>query len=121
MDEYKASVQGVDDALARLNATLASYKTLNLNNERPQASQREQAKKDHVTRTSQAKPSDHDPSSVSFRTFQVVSKVSSVPVDYRTWWARSCEGSSRRYGQVCCKMIPKPDLSAYRYSLEHSQ
>jgi hypothetical protein len=26
MDEYKASVQGVDNALARLNATLASYK-----------------------------------------------------------------------------------------------
>lgn len=113
MDEYKASVQGVDDALARLNATLASYKTLNLNAEHSQVSQRELTQKSHVPQSSQVKPLDHDPASVSFRTFQVISKVSGTPGDYRSWWATSSEGSSHRYGQVCSAIALKASLRTH--------
>lgn len=105
MDEYKASVQGVDDALARLNATLASYKTLDLNNGRPKASQRAKVNKTNAaTQDRQADLSDHDRASIGFRTFQVVTKVSGLSAEYKTWWAKSCESSSHRYGQVRCVM-----------------
>ena len=101
MEEYKASVQGVDDALARLNATLASYKSLTLQSkpERQEASKKVQV--DKTTPGEQpALVSQDRPSAIVLRTYQVISKVSSGSVSLEVWEANSYGAASQRYVQV---------------------
>lgn len=100
MDEYKASVQGVDDALARLNATLASYKLSGNLPKKPVA--------DHETKST------HEPASLGdtpqvpeeargtlkHHVFQVVSKVVSEPVDWETWNSLSDAEALQKYPEV---------------------
>jgi hypothetical protein len=101
MDEYKASVQGVDNALARLNATLASYKISGNLPRKPAA--------DPVTEFELVSASlVGDPRAVSeqalgqlkHHVFQVVSKVASEPVDWETWNAMTDEESLQKYPEV---------------------
>jgi hypothetical protein len=101
MDQYKASVQGVDNALARLNATLASYKISGNLPKKPTA--------DHVTESELVSASIvDDPRAVSEQAlgqlkhhmFQVVSKVASEPVDWESWNAMTDEESLQKYPEV---------------------
>lgn len=105
MDEYKASVQGVDNALARLNATLASYK---ISGKKPAANP--------VTKTEIVPASlvdgAHGVSKEALGTlkhhiFQVVSKVVSEPVDWETWNSMSDEEALQKYPEVrfCSSLI----------------
>jgi hypothetical protein len=101
MDEYKASVQGVDNALARLNATLASYKISGNLPKKPTA--------DPVTEPELASASLVDgPRAVSeqalgqlkHHVFQVVSKVASEPVDWESWNAMTDAEALQKYPEV---------------------
>lgn len=101
MDEYKASVQGVDEALARLNATLASYKISGNLPKKPAA--------DHVTESELASASLADGTNVvaegslgrlKHHIFQVVSKVASESVDWETWNAMSDAEALQKYPEV---------------------
>lgn len=101
MDEYKASVQGVDEALARLNATLASYKISGNLPKKPAA--------DHVTESEPVPASvlDGMPKGslgrLKHHIFQVVSKVASEPVDWETWNAMSDAEALQKYPEVRLK------------------
>ena len=102
MEEYKASVQGVDDALARLNATLASYDSLKLKKGDSATSvQARQGEKEHIPESAQVSPTYTSPSSITFRTFQVVSKVSSEPLEFTSWRAQHYEQPNNRHTEVC--------------------
>jgi hypothetical protein len=101
MDQYKASVQGVDNALARLNATLASYKISGNLPKKPTA--------DHVTESELVSASMvGDPRAVSeqalgqlkHHVFQVVSKVASEPVDWESWNAMTDAEALQKYPEV---------------------
>ena len=102
MDEYKASVQGVDNALARLNATLASYKISGNLPKKPAA--------DLVTESQHAPAALADGTNVGSQEslatlkhhiFQVVSKVASEPVDWETWTSMSDAEALQKYPEVC--------------------
>jgi hypothetical protein len=101
MDEYKASVQGVDNALARLNATLASYKISGNLPKKPTA--------DPVTESELVSASlVDDPRAASkealdqlkHHVFQVVSKVASEPVDWESWNAMTDAEALQKYPEV---------------------
>lgn len=98
MEEYKASVQGVDDALARLNATLASYKLLDRHTDAPAAPKKDKAK-GHVSQGRQASQPVHERTTIGYRTFLVASKVSKVPLEWESWRSRSLE-ETKQYAQV---------------------
>ena len=106
MDEYKASVQGVDNALARLNATLASYK---ISGNLPKKSAADLVKETELASAS-LKNGTHEGAqdtlgSLKHHIFQVVSKVTSEPVDWETWVSMSDAESLQKYPEVC---IPNP-------------
>jgi hypothetical protein len=117
MDEYKASVQGVDNALARLNATLASYKISGNLPKKPAA--------DLVTKSGNASASSingthADPEgavgSLKHHIFQVVSKVASEPVDWETWTSMSDAEALQKYPEV--RVITYSDQTI-EYQLTH--
>jgi hypothetical protein len=90
MDQYKASVQGVDNALARLNATLASYKISGNLPKKPTA--------DHVTESELVSAS--MVGELKHHVFQVVSKVASEPVDWESWNAMTDAEALQKYPEV---------------------
>ena len=102
MDEYKASVQGVDNALARLNATLASYK---ISGNLPKKSAADLVKESELASASLVDGTHVGAQgtlgSLKHHIFQVVSKVTSEPVDWETWVSMSDAESLQRYPEVC--------------------
>lgn len=101
MDEYRASVQGVDDALARLNATLASYK---LSGNLPKKPTADPVSQPPVPETSTANTTSipkEARGTLKHHVFQIVSKVTSEPVDWATWNALSDEEALQKYPEVC--------------------
>jgi hypothetical protein len=101
MDEYKASVQGVDNALARLNATLASYK---ISGNLPKKSAADLVKESELASASLANGSNDGTQGtlglLKHHIFQVVSKVTSEPVDWETWVSMSDAESLQKYPEV---------------------
>jgi len=101
MDEYKASVQGVDNALARLNATLASYK---ISGNLPKKSAADLVKESELASASLVDGahvgSQGALGSLKHHIFQVVSKVASEPVDWETWVSMSDAESLQKYPEV---------------------
>ena len=101
MDEYKASVQGVDNALARLNATLASYK---ISGNLPKKSAADLVKDSELASASLVdgvhKGAQGALESLKHHIFQVVSKVTSEPVDWETWVSMSDAESLQKYPEV---------------------
>lgn len=102
MDQYKASVQGVDEALARLNATLASYKISGNLPKKPAAD----LVKESDLASASLNNGTHEGtqgtlSSLKHHIFQVVSKVTSEPVDWETWVSMSDAESLQKYPEVC--------------------
>lgn len=101
MEEYKASVQGVDEALARLNATLASYK---ISGNLPKKS----AAGPVTGSESLPSSSTEETNAVSkealgtlkHHIFQVVSKVVSEPVDWETWTSMSDAEALQKHPEV---------------------
>ena len=101
MDEYKASVQGVDDALARLNATLASYKLSGNLPKKPSADPVTQPSVPVSSTTENASPIPEEArGTLKHHVFQVVSKVTSEPVDWETWNALSDDEALQKYPEV---------------------
>jgi hypothetical protein len=101
MDEYKASVQGVDNALARLNATLASYK---ISGNLPKKSAADLVKESELASASLHNGT-HEGTrgtlgSLKHHIYQVVSKVTSEPVDWETWVSMSDAESLQKYPEV---------------------
>jgi hypothetical protein len=118
MEEYKASVKGVDDALARLNATLASYKISGNLPKKPAA--------DPVTESELVSASlVDDPYAASeqalgqlkHHVFQVVSKVASEPVDWESWNAMTDAEALQKYPEV--RFYNQPEL-CFVYQLAHA-
>lgn len=104
MEQYKASVQGVDDALARLNATLASYKISgNLPKKPPgnpvAAAEPVPSAQAFSTGTTSQVPEDAR-GTLKHHVFQVVSKVVSEPVDWETWNSISDAEALQKYPEV---------------------
>jgi hypothetical protein len=101
MDEYKASVQGVDNALARLNATLASYKISGHLPKKPAADPVTESELVAASMVDGTRPvSKGALDDLKHHIFQVVSKVASEPVDWETWNAISDEESLQKYPEV---------------------
>ena len=101
MEEYKASVQGVDNALARLNATLASYKISGNLPKKPAAdlvAESEPAPASSVNGTHAGSQGAHG--SLKHHIFQVVSQVASEPVDWETWTSMSDAEALQKYPEV---------------------
>jgi hypothetical protein len=101
MDQYKASVQGVDNALARLNATLASYK---ISGNLPEKSAADLVKESELASASLHNGT-HEGTrgtlgSLKHHIYQVVSKVTSEPVDWETWVSMSDAESLQKYPEV---------------------
>jgi hypothetical protein len=101
MDQYKASVQGVDDALARLNATLASYK---ISGNLPKKAVAEPVAESPVaseqSSTSTAQVPDGVRGTLKHHVYQVVSKVIDEPVDWHTWNDMSDGETDQKYPEV---------------------
>jgi len=101
MDQYKASVQGVDDALARLNATLASYK---ISGNLPKKSVAEPVAESPVaseqSSTSTAQVPEEVRGTLKHHVYQVVSKVIDEPVDWQTWNDMSDGETDQKYPEV---------------------
>ena len=101
MDQYKASVQGVDDALARLNATLASYK---ISGNLPKKAVAEPVAESPVvseqSSTSIAQVPDEVRGTLKHHVYQVVSKVIDEPVDWQTWNDMSDGETDQKYPEV---------------------
>ena len=98
MDEYKASVQGVDNALARLNATLASYK---ISGNLPKKSAADLVKESELASVDGTHEGAQGTlGSLKHHIFQVVSKVTSEPVDWETWVSMSDAESLQKYPEV---------------------
>ena len=101
MDEYKASVQGVDNALARLNATLASYKISGNLPKKPAADLVTDSEDASATSTNGTHANSQGAvGSLKHHIFQVVSKVASEPVDWETWTSMSDAEALQKYPEV---------------------
>lgn len=101
MDQYKASVQGVDDALARLNATLASYKISGNLPKKPVAEPvAESPVASEQSSTSTAQVPDEVRGTLKHHVYQVVSKVIDEPVDWHTWNDMSDGEADQKYPEV---------------------
>jgi len=101
MDQYKASVQGVDDALARLNATLASYKISgNLPKKHGAEPVAESPIASEHSSTSTAQVPDEVRGTLKHHVYQVVSKVIDEPVDWHTWNDMSDGEADQKYPEV---------------------
>lgn len=101
MEEYKASVQGVDEALARLNATLASYK---ISGNLPKKSAADLVNESNVVPASLSDSTHAVPKealgTLKHHVFQVISKVVSEPVDWETWTSMSDAEALQKYPEV---------------------
>lgn len=101
MEEYKASVQGVDEALARLNATLASYK---ISGNLPKKSAADLVTGSESLPSSSTEETNAVPKealgTLKHHIFQVVSKVVSEPVDWETWTSMSDAEALQKYPEV---------------------
>lgn len=101
MEEYKASVQGVDEALARLNATLASYK---ISGNLPKKSAADLVNESNAVHASLSDSTHAVPKealgTLKHHVFQVVSKVVSEPVDWETWTSMSDAEALQKYPEV---------------------
>lgn len=104
MEQYKASVQGVDDALARLNATLASYKISgNLPNKpavNPVAASQPVPSVQAYSAGATSQVPEDARGTLKHHVFQVVSKVVSEPVDWETWNSMSDAEALQKYPEV---------------------
>lgn len=125
MEEYKASVQGVDDALARLNATLASYKISgNLPNKpavNPVAASQPVPSVQAYSAGATSQVPEDARGTLKHHIFQVVSKVVSEPVDWETWNSMSDAEALQKYPEVrACSPIPLAlrFQSAHEYQID---
>lgn len=105
MDEYKASVQGVDDALARLNATLASYKLSGNLPKKPVADPEAKIQTEPASLGDTPQVPEEARGTLKHHVFQVVSKVVSEPVDWESWNSLSDAEALQKYPEVCSFLV----------------